>query len=90
MLTFVSKNSLEDISYSIILNNETIYQVNCIKFLKVDIDNKLIWKHHVNNNQLKPIKHIYLLRQLIQMISLDVFKLLYHNLIQSDIAYGLK
>lgn len=60
-----------------------------IKFLGLYLDPKLNWRHHVDFLANKLSKNIYILRNLSNIVPMNILIIAYHSLIASHIAYGL-
>lgn len=62
---------------------------NSVKFLGVHIDPTLTWNSHVAYLCSKLCRIIYLFRNLTNSVSVDVLRIAYFSLFQSNIAYAL-
>lgn len=71
------------------MNHKTIEQTNCIKFLGIILDQKFTWEQHIDALSKKLSKACFIIRQLRNTVSLEILKLAYYGLAQSNISYGL-
>ena len=71
------------------LKHQMLYDVastNCVTFLGVQLDNKLTWEKHANFICNKEYKNIFLLRGLVNCVSLTTILAAYYGLINSVIT----
>ena len=71
------------------INDENLKQKTSSKYLGVLIDDKLNWKHHINQLNTKISKSIGILYKLRHLIPKSTLVTLYNSFIQSHVFYGL-
>ena len=71
------------------INNRELKQENYTKYLGVIIDNKLNWKLHIKQINLKLSKGIGVLYKLRHLVPKQSLKSLYSSFIQSHVLYGI-
>ena len=71
------------------INNRDLKQENYAKYLGGIIDNKLTWKLHIKQINLKLSKGIGVLYKLRHMVPKQSLKTLYSSFIQSHVLYGI-
>ena len=71
------------------INDENLKQETSSKYLGVLIDDKLNWKHHINQLNTKLSKSIGILYRLRHLIPKSTLVTLYNSFIQSHVLYGL-
>ena len=81
------KGSVVDKSHLDLQNN--IKQVECLKFLDVWLDFKLIWEKQVDMLCNRLAQQIYIIQQASAMLPFDSLKLLYYSYIHSNVSYGV-
>lgn len=88
IIEFCVNNACVDRSMLLRIDNRSIKQVNGTKFLGVHFDNKLTWVNHINTLKTKLSSYSFLI-QLRNTASVEILRLLYFELIQSQVSYGL-
>lgn len=88
-MRFLPKNATDDQSLLIRANQQSIAQVENIKFLGIHLDQKMTWEKHVEDLTNKISKSCFVLRYLRNTVSSEVLKLAYFGLVQSNLSYGL-
>ena len=68
---------------------DDVASTNCVKFLGVQLDNKLTWEKHANFICNKVSKNIFLLRGLVNCVSRTTILAAYYGLIHSVITYAI-
>ena len=71
------------------INNEKLKQENYTKYLGIIIDEKLNWKQHVKQVNLKISKGIGVLYKLREFVPKSTLRTLYNSFIQSHALYGI-
>ena len=71
------------------INDENLKQETSSKYLGVLIDDKLYWKHHINQLNTKISKSIGILYKLRHLIPKSTLVTRYNSFIQSHVLYGL-
>ena len=71
------------------MNNEILQEKENMKYLGVILDNKLTWKNHITQTNLRLSKGIGILYKLRQFVSQSTLKSLYFAFVQSNINYCL-
>jgi len=66
-----------------------ITQTNCIKYLGVEIDDKLRWDSHIHRTSKKLIKLIYFFKKLRNILSSKDLQRIYYALCHSHLEYGI-
>ncbi len=88
-LIFSPKNKRVNQEVSIQINKENLAEAQSVKYLGVLIDNKLNWKTHVQQTNLKISKGVGVLARLRHFVSKDILISIYNAFIQPHINYGL-
>lgn len=88
-MRFLPKNATNDRSLLIRANQQSIAQVESIKFLGIHLDQKMTWEKHVEDLTGKLSKSCFVLRYLKNTVSPEILKLAYFGLVQSNLSYGL-
>jgi hypothetical protein len=70
-------------SYKLPTNSE------CIKFLDLNIDNKLSWKNHINHLVTKLSSSCFITRTIKPIMSLRSLRMIYFAYIHPIITYGI-
>lgn len=81
--------NMKKIPLHITYNNETIEEVDNIKFLGIMYDKFCNWKSHIHMVCAKIDKFIYAIRRLRQIVSQDAALSAYHGYVSSILSYGL-
>ena len=69
------------------INNTTINNVNCVRFLGATIDSKLRWKQHITNVKSKIAKLTGVLYKIRNLCDLTTLKLIYYSLAYPHFIY---
>lgn len=88
-MQFLPKNITLNYDLLLKIQNKTIQSTNTIKFLGLNIDQKLTWEPHINEVCSKISTTCYIIKQLRDTVTYDLLKLLYYGLVQSVLQYGL-
>ncbi len=88
-LIFSPKNKRVNQEVSIQINKENLAEAQSVKYLGVLIDNKLNWKTHVQQTNLKISKGVGVLARLRHFVSKDILISIYNAFIQPHINYGI-
>jgi hypothetical protein len=71
----------------IISSNSVITNINCIKFLGLNIDSTLSWKDHITALSSRLNKACYALRAIKLFMSIDVMKSIYYSYVHCILCY---
>ena len=71
------------------MNNEILQEKEHTKYLGVILDNKLTWKNHITQTNLRISKGIGILHKLRQCVSQSTLRSLYFAFVQSNVNYCL-
>ena len=71
------------------MNKEILHEKECTKYLRVILDNKLIWKSHIAQTHFRLSKGIGILYKLRQYVSQSALRSLYFAFVHSNISYCL-
>ena len=74
---------------NISINNEKLRQENYTKYLGIIIDEKLNWKQHIKQVNIKISKGIGILYKLRHFVPKNTLRMLYSSFIQSHALYGI-
>lgn len=88
-MQFLPKNITLNYDLLLKVQNKTIQSTNTIKFLGLNIDQKLTWAPHINEICSKLSTTCYIIKQLRDTVTSDILKLLYYGLVHSVLQYGL-
>jgi len=61
-----------------------------IKFLGIQMDQNLTWKHHINTLKSKISRSLFALNRVKNILPHDILKSLYFSLVQSHLMYGIQ
>ena len=88
-MQFLPKNV--SLNYDLLLKvqNKSIQSKNTIKFLGLNIDQKLTWEPHIIEICSKLSTTCYIIIQLRDTVTYNILKLLYFGLVQSVLQYGI-
>ena len=89
LLYFTNKNRSNLKDMKIMINKETLKEVDCAKYLGVLVDNKLNWNKHINNIKLRLSKGISILSIIRHYVPESVLRSLYFTFINSHTEYNL-
>ena len=89
LLYFTNKNRNTLNNIKIMINNETLEEVESAKYLGVYMDNKLNWDAHTNNIKLRLSKGIGMLAKIRHYVPESVRRSLYFTFINSHTGYNL-
>ena len=78
-----------NISIKLNINNTSLKEKPCIKYLGIMLDSNLNWKSHVNYISTKIKRSIGILSKMRYLVTLDVLINLYYTLIYPFLFYGL-
>ena len=86
-LSISPKKVIKPINLSI--NNEKLKQENYTKYLGIIIDEKLNWKQHIKQVNIKISKGIGVLYKLRHSVLKNTLRMLYNSFIESHALYGI-
>jgi hypothetical protein len=69
--------------------NSLITNINCSKFLGINIDSSLSWKNHITALSLRLNKACFAMGTIKPVMSLDVMKMVYHSYTHSILKYAI-
>lgn len=78
-----------EIEIQITSRNSLITNVNCSKFLGINIDSSLSWKNHITMLALRLNKACFAIRAIKPFVSLDSIKMIYYSYVHSILKYGI-
>ena len=78
-----------NISINLNINDTSLKEKPCIRYLGIMLNSNLNWKSHVNYSSTKIKKSIDILSKMHYLITLDVLINLYYTLIYPFLIYGL-
>jgi exonuclease III len=86
---FQTKQSKQDLKFTIQVKNREIESVRSLNFLGVTIDSTLSWDVHIDKicNQIS--RNLFLLNRLTNILDLKSRKMLYYGLIYPLLSYGI-
>ena len=90
MLTTSFKNNSklsETCSFQIKINDSCFQRTTCAKYLGVLIDSSLDWSSHVQYIKSKLVRASYWFYNIRNVVSIDVFKMLYFSLVHCHLKY---
>ena len=87
MIFHNSPKVIDNNSMDITLNNEILTRVEYTKFLGVYIDERLLWKNHIQQIENKVSKNIGKIYRLSHYLPHHVLRILYSSLILPNITY---
>ena len=79
----------QPINMILTLNNIRLEQKNHVKYLGITIDDRLTWKPHINNCQLKLNKCLFAIYKLRPYVTMSTLKLVYNSLAYPHLQYCL-
>ena len=82
-------NSLDSLPGDVVFDNTSLEEVTHIKFLGVHVDNKLSWKHHINNCCKTISRNIGIMNKLKLFFPSSTLLTLYFSLILPYLNYGI-
>ena len=82
-------NILETLPADIVFDETSLENVSQIKFLGITVDNKLSWKHHIDNICITISRNIGIINKLKHYIPLNNLLMLYSSLILPYLNYGI-
>ena len=71
------------------ITNTLITNINCSKFLGINIDSSLSWKNHLTLLSVRLSKACFAIRAIKPFMSLDTIKTIYHSYVHSILKYGI-
>ena len=87
-LLFRTKSKLDKYRFTLTLNQTKLYESTFVKYLGVLIDNKLSWKHHINELSKRLAFSNSLLCKIRHYVPQKILRSLYYSLFNSHILYG--
>lgn len=88
-ISFCTKQSRNNFQPTLLLGDSILEQVECTKFLGLQIDANLSYDKHIDQVTSKMSSGLYALRQLSKICSLETLKKVYFALVHSHLAYGI-
>ena len=85
----ISNKRKIDNTVDIKIDNLSVKEKDCIKYLGVLIDNKLSWKQHSQYVNMKISKGIGVLAKMRHFVPSDVLKQLYHAFVSPHLSYAV-
>ena len=85
----ISNKRKIDTTVDIKIDNLSVKEKDCIKYLGVLIDNKLSWKQHSQYVNMKISKGIGVLAKMRHFVPSDVLKQLYHAFVSPHLSYAV-
>ena len=85
----IFSNSLENLPGDIFVDTTALEQVSNIKFLGVNVDNKLTWKHHISTITKTISRNIGIINKLKFCLPSSTLLMLYSTLVLPYINYGI-
>jgi len=85
----IFSNSLEELPDDIFVDTTALEQVSNIKFLGVNVDNKLTWKHHISTITKTISRNIGVINKLKFCLPSSNLLMLYSTLVLPYINYGI-
>jgi hypothetical protein len=85
---FKNKNKTSG-AISIQVNQKSVPQVDCVKFLGLHLDASLTWEAHISNLTNKLSAKCFLIRSIRYTVSKDVLMALYYGQFYSHLTYGI-
>jgi hypothetical protein len=73
----------------IISTISVITNINCSKFLGINIDSTLTWKNYITELSSRLNKACYAIREIKPFMSLDSMKMVYYAYVLSILTYGI-
>jgi exonuclease III len=78
-----------EVDIQIITTNSLITNINCSKFLGINIDSSLSWKNHITVLSSRLNKACFAIRSVKPFMSLDTMKMIYYAYVHSLLKYGI-
>lgn len=88
LLQFVTYNK-ESLKFNIKYENNTVEEVECLKYLGITFDKNLNWKQHIINVRNTLDRFVFALRKIRLQISIESAKTAYFGYVSSVLSYGL-
>lgn len=88
-ISFDAKTNKIKNNVSIMLNENSIKEIQETKFLGLTIDKNLNWNSHVDQVIKKMSSGVFALKRMAKFCSLATLKVLYHGLIQTHLSYNI-
>ena len=85
----VSRKPTDSSSFDLTINNVKIERTESIRYLGVQLDEKLSWKFHVENLKKKLSKTCGLIFKLRHYVPLSTCRIVYYSMFHSNILYSL-
>lgn len=86
-MVFNPPPNLQEIMNPVIINNTQIQHTNTAKYLGLIIDNKLIWKPHIEYIKSKLMPYLFILRRTKYTLPLTTKISLYYSYFNSNLSY---
>ena len=85
----VSRKPTDSSSFDLTINNVKIKRTESIRYLGVQLDEKLSWKFYVKNSRKKLSKTSGLIFKLRHYVPLSTCRIVYYSMFHSNILYSL-
>lgn len=85
----INDNKTQHLTFSLRRANTNKVKNESVKFLGVHLDPMLTWEQHVDNLSKKISRNIYLVRNLVKTVSLEVLITAYYGHIHSNLCYAI-
>ena len=82
----VTKKPINSFNFEVSINHNHIQKTEYVKYLRIYVDNKLLWKVQIDKLCSKISKVIYKLRY---FVSLSTLKIVYYSMFHSHLQYSL-
>ena len=85
----VSRKNNQLIYFNVKINDKTITQTTCVKYLGVFIDDKLTWSNHIAYLENKLSRSVGLFYRIRQYLSYSALKSLYFSFVYSHLQFAI-
>ena len=86
-IVFGQKNNL---SLSVLLNNNIISQKESVKYLGIFLDSKLNWNFHISHVKNRLSSAIAIIYKLRNFVNINIMRDIYYSYVYSNILYGIE
>ena len=90
VLLFVPPSKKPNFKYKLKLDGVKLRAIDSVKYLGLQLDDKLKWNSHISQLKLKLSRAIGILSKLRNKVPLNILKMVYHSIFNSYILYGLQ
>jgi hypothetical protein len=81
--------TVQEISMQVSSGDRRIAAARSLKFLELNVDTSLTWKHHIFELSSRLNKACYAIRSIKPFMSIDVLRYTYFSYVYSIITYGI-